>query len=75
MTADELLTAAVIDTRAAYAEYETYSTDELRRLQIAHQLEAVDAVTPEAIAFGGGRLALIAAVLRKRGINDAQQSG
>lgn len=71
MTADELLTAAVIDARAAYAVFETYRTDELLRLQIAHQLDQAHATTPEGIAFGGGRLALIAAVLRKRGVEES----
>lgn len=74
MTVDELLTAAVIDARAAYATYETYRTDELQRLQIVHQLDQAVAITPESIAFGGGRLALIAAVLRKRGV-EAETRG
>lgn len=64
---DELLRAAILDARAAYAVYETMGTDELQRLQIAHQLDQAHATTPEGIAFGGGRLALIAAVLSKRG--------
>jgi hypothetical protein len=74
MTVVELLTAAVMDARAAYAAYETYSTEDLQRLQVAHQLDAMHAVTPEGIAFGGGRLALIAAVLRKRGV-EAETRG
>jgi len=65
MTADEFLTAAILDARTAYGAYESMRTEELLRLQLAHQLDAAHATTPEAIAFGGGRLALIAAVLQK----------
>lgn len=66
MTEHELRTAAMLDARASYAEYESYSTDKLQRLQIAYEIDLLDTTTPEGIAFGGGRLALIAAVLRKR---------
>lgn len=69
MTTDELLKAAILDARAAYATYDTYSTQELLGLQMAHQVDQAHAATPEVIAFGGGRLALIAAVLRKRGVD------
>lgn len=75
MTVDELLAAAILDARTTYAAFERMQTVELLRLQIAHQLDAADAVTPEAIAFGGGRLALIAAVLRRRGIEDEPPRG
>lgn len=70
MTADELRTAAILDARTAYGAFESMRTEELLRLQMAHQLDLADAKTPEGIAFGGGRLALIAAVLRKRGIEE-----
>ncbi len=66
MTAEELLQAAVIDARAAYAVYESMPTHELLRVQLAHQGDQAAATTPEGIAFGGGRLALIAAVLKTR---------
>lgn len=66
MTDDELLAAAILDARTAYALYESMRTEELQRLQIAHQLDQLHARTPESIAFGGGRLALIAAVLQRR---------
>lgn len=66
VTADELRVAAILDARTAYAAYESMRTEELLRLQLAHQLDQAAATTPESIAFGGGRLALIAAVLRKR---------
>jgi hypothetical protein len=68
MTAAELLAAGKADARIAYRAYESMPTEELQRLQLDHQLELVHAQTPEGIAFGGGRLALIAAVLRKRGV-------
>jgi hypothetical protein len=66
MTADEFRAACVLDARTAYADYERMQTVELLRLQIAFQVDAANSITPEGIAFGGGRLALIAAVLRKR---------
>lgn len=66
MTAKEFMTAAVLDARTAYAAFESMRTEELLRLQIAHQLDQLHATTPEGIAFGGGRLALIAAVLTRR---------
>jgi hypothetical protein len=64
MTADELLTAAIEDARKTYAHFETMATEELLHLQWTHQIDPPE--TPEGIAFSGGRLALIAAVLRKR---------
>ena len=66
MTAEELRVAAILDARTAYAAYDSMRTEELLRLQMAHQLDQADATLPETIAFGGGRLALIAAVLQKR---------
>lgn len=66
MTADEFKVAAILDARTAYSAYESMQTEELLRLQRNHQLEQARATTAESIAFGGGRLALIAAVLRKR---------
>jgi hypothetical protein len=68
MTADELKAVAIFDARAAYADYERRPTDELIRLQLSHAVDLEHAQTPEGIAFGGGRLALIAAVLKKRGV-------
>jgi len=68
VTADELLTAAIEDARKTYAHFETLATAELLRLQWAHLHDQHDAKTPEGIAFSGGRLALIAAVLKKRGV-------
>lgn len=66
MTLEDLLTAARLDARTAYAAYQSMRTEELLRLQIAHQVDQEHATTPEGIAFGGGRLALIAAVLKSR---------
>jgi hypothetical protein len=57
----------VVDAREAFVLYESMRTDELRQLWQAHMLDAQHATTPESIAFGAGRLALIAAVLKARG--------
>jgi hypothetical protein len=70
LTADELRLAATLDARTAYAAYECMRTEELLRLQLTLQVNQAHAVTPEALAFGGGRLALIAAVLQKRGAGE-----
>lgn len=59
--------ANVADARAAYALYQAMRTEDLLNLQEAHTLDVAAATTPEAIAFGAGRLALIAAVLSQRG--------
>lgn len=50
----------------AAALYGRMSTADLLRLKAAHELDQAAATTPSSIAFGGGRLALIAAELRKR---------
>lgn len=69
MTFEEIVMEAIEkDARATHALYESMRTSELLALQAAHQLDAAAATRPESIAFGGGRLALIAAVLSKRGI-------
>lgn len=67
MHGKDFMTAAILDARTAYGAYESMRTDELLRLQLAHQVDQASATTPEGIAFGGGRLALIAAVLKTRG--------
>lgn len=66
MTDNDLLAAGILDARKAYADYEAMPTEALRALQLSLQVDQAHATTPEAIAFGGGRLALIAAVLVKR---------
>jgi hypothetical protein len=71
VTADELRTAAILDARTAYAAFDSMSTQELIGLQMAHAIDLGHQSTPEGIAFGGGRLALIAEVLRRRGANGA----
>jgi hypothetical protein len=65
---DSLLSThlATADARAAYDLFSTMRTDELRDLLAAHQLDSKAATTPEAIAFGAGRQALITAVLKTR---------
>ncbi len=68
MTTDEFLTAAMLDARTAYGAYQSMRTEELLHLQWAFKLDLADATTPHAIAFGGGRLALIAFVLRQRDV-------
>jgi hypothetical protein len=75
VTADEFRAACVLDARTAYAHFESMQTVELLRLQIAHQVDQAEAISPEAIAFGGGRLALIAAVLKKRGVAEQPSAG
>ena len=67
MTTDEFRTAAILDARTAYAAFQAMGTDALWRLLRAHTLDQMAATTPEAIAFGAGRLALIAEVLTTRG--------
>lgn len=67
MTADELRLAAILDARTAYAAYESMPTEELLHVQMTQQVDQAAATTPEGLAFSGGRLALIAAVLRTRG--------
>jgi hypothetical protein len=65
---DSLLSThlATVDARAAYDLYSTMRTDALRELLAAHRRDSEGATTPEAIAFGAGRQALIAAVLKTR---------
>lgn len=63
---NELRLAAILDARTAYAEYESMPTERLLQIQMAHQIDHAHATTPESIAFGGGRLALIAHVLKTR---------
>lgn len=57
----------VAEARETYALYETMRTDELLDLQAALEHDTAAATAPETIAFGAGRLALIAAVLKGRG--------
>lgn len=57
---------SVTDAREAYVLFESMRTPELLDLQVAHQADLMDATKPESIAFGAGRLALIAAVLKAR---------
>jgi hypothetical protein len=66
MTVEELRTVAIVDARVAYAAFQRMPSDALLRLQIQHQVDQDHLTLPETIAFGGGRLALIAAVLKTR---------
>lgn len=59
----------IADAQEAHALYHTMRTEELLRLQAAHQADQADATTPQSLAFGAGRLALIAAVLKERGVH------
>lgn len=73
MTPDDdrlLLSVYIADARAAYGLFEVMPTEELRRLAIAHELDLAQASAPESLAFGGGRLALIRAVLKARGVTS-----
>lgn len=58
--------AYVQDARGAFALYTSMRTAELLDLQSAFELDMAAASMPESIAFGAGRLALIAAALRTR---------
>jgi hypothetical protein len=60
-------TAFVADARTAQALFESMRTPDLLVLRAAHEGDLANATTPESIAFGAGRLALIAAVLKARG--------
>lgn len=66
MTHQEFIAAAIQDARQAYQGYQAMRTDELLHLQAVHQSDQARATTPESLAFGGGRLALIAFVLERR---------
>jgi hypothetical protein len=60
-------TAFVADARQAHALYESMRTKELVDGFVRGLQDLAHASTPESIAFGAGRLALIAAVLKARG--------
>jgi len=60
--------AYVADAREAHALYETMRTDQLLDLRAAFEADQAKATMPESIAFGAGRLALIAAVLKARDV-------
>lgn len=66
MTDDDLLAAAILDARTAYADFEAMTTAVLLDFLFRYEFEQAFASTPEQIAFGGGRVALIRAVLEKR---------
>ena len=60
-------TAPADDDHAATAAlYAGMSTDELKQLKTAFEIDRPNVVRPESIAFCDGRLALIAAELAKR---------
>jgi hypothetical protein len=61
-------TAYVADVRRAHAVFENMRTAALLELQAAHEADQAHATTPESIAFGAGRLALIAVVLKARAV-------
>jgi len=58
----------MIDLSAEQAAklYKGLRTDELLDLQRAHELDQAEATSATSIAFSGGRLALIAAELKRR---------
>lgn len=66
-SAEEYHVAFVLDSRTAFAVFESMATYELLALQAAHELDQAVATAAESIVFGAGRLALIAKVLRDRG--------
>jgi hypothetical protein len=67
MTNKEFRRAYVEDAEAAHALFEQMGTRELTRLRQAFTLDLADADKPEGIAFCAGRLALLTAVLARRG--------
>lgn len=67
--------AYVADAREAHALYESMPTRELHDLQAVFTRDLAHAVRPETIAFGAGRLALIAAVLTARSTGNSPPSG
>jgi hypothetical protein len=58
--------AIIADANAAHALFASLRTDELQRLREAHRTDLETVQTPEGLAFGAGRLALIEAVLKTR---------
>jgi len=67
--------AYVADARETYALYETMATEQLLTLRNAFEMDTADATAPETIAFGAGRLALIAAVLKTRSTRNSPPLG
>lgn len=67
-------TAYVADARGAFRLYESMRTEELLHLQAAFTLDQARATQPESVAFGAGRLALIAFVLKGRGVTPTADS-
>jgi hypothetical protein len=56
----------IVEARSVYAVFVSMTTQELLDLQAAHLVDQAVATTPESLAFGAGRLALIAAALKAR---------
>jgi hypothetical protein len=56
----------IADARSAYELFASMATTELLALQAAPLADQAVATTPESLAFGAGRLALIAAALAAR---------
>lgn len=68
MTPREYHAAFVADAHEAHAVFESMRTPALLALQAAHHADQAQATRPESLVFGAGRLALIAAVLKARGV-------
>jgi len=66
MSEDDFRDAARFHWRTAYAAYQAMPTPELWRQLQQGMVDQTDLTTPEAIAFGAGRLALLAEVLTRR---------
>lgn len=66
---------AVLDheERRLHAMYRRMTTEALRSLQAAFELDLQTATRPESIAFGAGRLALITDVLKTREATNGQR--
>jgi hypothetical protein len=66
--------AYVHDAREAFALYESIPTKQLLQLKAAFEIDITASDKPETIAFGAGRIALIAAVLGTRGIRQDHET-
>jgi hypothetical protein len=62
------------DARGAFELYQTMTVIDLESLLAAHEADMAEAASPESIAFGGGRIALIRAVLKAKTESEATKT-
>jgi hypothetical protein len=60
------------DAHSAFELYQTMKVTDLESLLAAHEADMAEAASPESIAFGGGRIALIRAVLKAKVNSDGE---